>query len=504
MKSVAWQMHLRAKDIISGYVHSQLLRNKKSITQKQRRKYKGRQGAKSVGSGMAKTKISALVAEASAASSKLKGIFGEKTMHQVVLELQDEVRRCGKHLAKLQEPQEHVKATMAAVNTVQQEISVAHNNIYEASGIQKEWRIPRSDESLRRTVGRQHGWNSGIIPKKAPRFEILRKVYKAQTWRNQPTLVASEILGDASCTPDSTLRPLASDLTELAVSWIDKTWHTEVVAGETHRNSYETSEDVIHHSFHQKLRIVGDKFKDFDEEILGATAAIIDPRGDPYHYLDPVLRLVKAYYDHGIPVHSPASWDSKGCITSFSYLDSPLNSEGAQDAEELCSRELLYSALGLRVQQLSAFGLGDRPDVSGVYSQQRCLALPCMFNSHYNIRDSIVEYEVDLCNKLHEETPELWLFLEDLACSVSECEVNVPGSTSDDFAEATEDSGSADIASDVEGSALNNAAEGGSQCWRRSCQGQSSPERSYKDSEAEVVSWEAHTGVKASFGKQGD
>ncbi|KAH6917657.1 hypothetical protein BKA70DRAFT_340495 [Coprinopsis sp. MPI-PUGE-AT-0042] len=86
--------------------------------------------------------------------------------------------------------------------------------------------------------------------------------------------------------------------------------------------------------------------------------------------------------------------------------------------------------------------------------------LPCAFNSHYNIRDSIVEYEIDLRNELHEETPEPWLFLEDLAGGVSECEVNIPGSASDDFAEAAEDSGPADVAGDVEGSAFSNAAEG--------------------------------------------
>ncbi|KAH6917655.1 hypothetical protein BKA70DRAFT_1418383 [Coprinopsis sp. MPI-PUGE-AT-0042] len=158
--------------------------------------------------------------------------------------------------------------------------------------------------------------------------------------RHSPSPPTVDDINRALSFRDLLRKPLASDLTELAVSWVYETWHAEVIAGETcyfvrdiatrkpDRDSYETSEDVIRRSFHQKLRILGDKFKNFDQEILGAAAAIIDPRGDPYHYLDPILRLVKAYYDYGIPVRSPAAWDSEGRITSFSYLDDPLNSEG--------------------------------------------------------------------------------------------------------------------------------------------------------------------------------
>jgi hypothetical protein len=101
---------------------------------------------------------------------------------------------------------------------------------------------------------------------------------------------------------------------------------------------------AILRSYYRKLRFLTDKFRNFDNIMVHAAACVINPRNDPYSFLHPVLRLVKAYYDHQLPVRSPVAWNADGRITSFAYVYDPEEPEVTQ--EELQSRCLLYEALG--------------------------------------------------------------------------------------------------------------------------------------------------------------
>jgi hypothetical protein len=174
-------------------------------------------------------------------------------------------------------------------------------------------------------------------------------------------------------------QPRNGELVDLAASWVYETWYAEEAEGNTRyyerdadtqepgaslkfqsalpasylshwliassdREFYEMSSIVVMRSYCQKLQFLHNKFQDFDEIVLDAAACIIHPRWDPYRFLDPVLRMVKAYYDHQLPVRSPVAWNSEELITNFAYVYGP--EEPELTGEEETSRGLLFRAIG--------------------------------------------------------------------------------------------------------------------------------------------------------------
>ncbi|KAH6917654.1 hypothetical protein BKA70DRAFT_1418382 [Coprinopsis sp. MPI-PUGE-AT-0042] len=139
----------RAADALKSKRYYQ--RNKKTITKQRRKEYskslrnKGVSKPKSESTGPSTSKspqagLSTLVEAAHSAALKMHAYFGENIGQQVVTRLQDKAQRYQNCLAELQELRKDLEAAMAAVNSVQQEISNAQNRVYETSGVQKEWR----------------------------------------------------------------------------------------------------------------------------------------------------------------------------------------------------------------------------------------------------------------------------------------------------------------------------------------------------------------------------